>query len=198
MTLSLRSRSVAVAASLVLAGCAMEPVWPPPRVPQEGTEIPPQASVPLPPESAAPSPAHLFEPTAPDSVGLGQGPLGRAGVLLDRTIAADDAARSRGEPVDQGMLANLRMTQQARELIARGQGDRAADLLERAIAIDDGAGYADLYLAYIHLTAGRRDQAEVFLARAEASLPSDPALRVELSQLRARVDGAVVHDATIP
>jgi tetratricopeptide (TPR) repeat protein len=143
-------------------------------------------------------PAGVVAPTVPDSTGLGQGPLGRAGVLLDRTVAAGEAARARGEAVDQGMLANLRMTQQARDLIARGQTDRAADLLERAIAIDDGAGYAYLYLAYIHLGAGRRDQAEVFLARAETSLPNDPALRVELNQLRARADAAVVDDTRSP
>jgi hypothetical protein len=41
------------------------------------------------------------------------------------------------------------MTRQARDLIATGDSERAADLLERAIAIDDGAGFGYLYLGYV-------------------------------------------------
>jgi Flp pilus assembly protein TadD len=111
---------------------------------------------------------------------------------LDREIASDEAARKSGAPVDATLLANLRMTKQARDLIASGDTERAADLLERAIAMDDGEGYAYLYLGYIHLSAGRRDQAEVFLARAAGLLPRDPALRVELARLREEADSGDV------
>ena len=78
------------------------------------------------------------------------------------------------------------MTRQARDLIATGESERAADLLECAIAIDDGAGFGYLYLGYVHLTAGHLDQADVFLDRAAALLPPDPALRVPRSTSCAR------------
>ena len=144
---------------------------------------------------AAPAPtivAPRQSPAMTDQEGLGRGPLGRAGVLLDRAIAGDEAVRRSGGVIDATLLANLRMTQQARELIASGETERAADLLERAIAMDDGQGYAYLYLGYLHLSEGRRDQAEVFLARALGLLPRDPALRVELERLREEADSASV------
>jgi Flp pilus assembly protein TadD len=109
-------------------------------------------------------------------------------VLLDRAILVTERARQSGGAIDSAMLAHLRMTRQARDLIAAGDIERAADLLERAIAINDGAGFGYLYLGYVHLRAGRRDQADVFLDRAAALLPPDPALRVEIEQLRARAD----------
>jgi tetratricopeptide (TPR) repeat protein len=123
-----------------------------------------------------------------DEEGLGRGPLGRAAVLLDRAIGLTEQAQRQGAAVDPGLLAHLRMTRQARDLIATGDTERAADLLERAIAIDDGAGFGYLYLGYVHLTAGRHDQADVFLDRAAALLPPDPALRVEIEQLRTKAD----------
>jgi tetratricopeptide (TPR) repeat protein len=125
-----------------------------------------------------------------DEEGLGRGPLGRAGVMLDRAIATAEELQKRGEPVEAAELAHLRMTRQARDLIATGDSERAADLLERAIAIDDGAGFGYLYLGYVHLAAGHPDQADVFLDRAESLLPADPALRVEIQQLRARADAS--------
>jgi len=118
--------------------------------------------------------------------------------LLDRAIATAEQAQQRGETVDPSLLAHLRMTRQARDLISTGDNERAADLLERAIAIDDGAGFGYLYLGYVHLAAGRPDQADVFLDRAAALLPADPALRVEIEQLRARADAASVPVAASP
>jgi tetratricopeptide (TPR) repeat protein len=153
---------------------APPPAWrPPPAAPQAAT---PQA----------PSSADVVARLPHDDEGMGRGPLGRAGVLLDRAIAAAEVAQQHGESVDPALLAHLRMTRQARDLIATGDSERAADLLERAIAIDDGAGFGYLYLGYVHLAAGRREQAGVFLDRAAALLPPDPALRVELNLLRDR------------
>jgi len=182
-------RTLLTGTLLLVAGCAaVEPIFAPPEPAREEgrtpAPVPPPASVPqtVPPEAPAPT----------EQEGLGRGALGRADVLLDRAIATNDAARKRGEAVDPALVANLRMTKQARDLMGGGQTERAADLLERAIAIDDGSGFGYLYLAYIHLSAGRRDQAEVFLARAQALLPRDPALRIELDQLREQADSAAV------
>jgi tetratricopeptide (TPR) repeat protein len=154
---------------------------PPPRPPVE-TRLPPQG------QPAPPPQGDVLARLPHDEEGLGRGPLGRAGVLQDRAIAAVEIAQQRGEPADPALLAHLRMTRQARDLIATGDGERAADLLERAIAIDDGSGFGYLYLGYLHLAAGRRDQARVFLDRAAALLPPDPALRVELNSLRERAE----------
>jgi hypothetical protein len=154
---------------------------------QPPVPLAPQARAESPPTSAAAQPRAIT-----DEEGLGRGPLGRAGVLLDRAIAGDEAVRKSGGVVDATLLANLRMTKQARDLMASGDTERAADLLERAIAMDDGQGYAYLYLGYLHLSVGRRDQAEVFLARAAGLLPRDPALRVELGNLRAAADSGSV------
>jgi hypothetical protein len=119
-----------------------------------------------------------------DDQGYGSGPLGRAGVLLDRAIDGAELAMQRGAAGDAARLAHLRMVRQARDLIATGDNDRAADLLERAIALDDGWGFGYLYLGFVHLTIGDREQAGVFLDHAAALLPPDPALQAEVAQLR--------------
>ena len=155
---------------------------------QAPPSVGPQARVEPPTTITEPPQAPLIT----DEEGLGRGPLGRASVLLDRAIAGNEAVRKSGGVVDATLFANLRMTKQARELIAAGDKERAADLLERAIAMDDGQGYAYLYLGYLHLAAGRPDQAEVFLARAAGLLPRDPALRVELGRLREQTDSGSV------
>jgi hypothetical protein len=184
-------RLAAVAALVFASGCYpyADTVYDRPR---------PTAPQPLPKAPPVPPPPMQRTPTAPyeeplarlphDEEGLGRGPLGRANVLLDRAIVVTEQSQQRGEPVDAGLLAHLRMTRQARDLIATGDTERAADLLERAIAIDDGAGFGYLYLGYIHLIGGRTDQADVFLDRAVGLLPPDPALRMEVDKLRASAE----------
>lgn len=105
-------------------------------------------------------------------------------MLLERAIAAAEQASVRGAPVDDAVVTHLRMTRSARDLMATGELERAADLLERAIAIDEGEGFGYLYLGYLHLTAGSSEQAGVFLDRAASLLPPDGALEVELDALR--------------
>ena len=115
---------------------------------------------------------------------------------MDRAISAAEQLRQAGNPPDPSLIAHLRMTRQARDLIATGDTERAADLLERAIAIDDGAGFGYAYLGYIHLTAGNSEQAAIFFERAFALLPADPALRVEISALRERARSASIPVAS--
>jgi hypothetical protein len=191
-----RAQFVAAAVAVVLSGCfALEPYEPepapPPRSLPRGQPLPP-------PRQTMPQPQPPLASLPHDEEGLGRGPLGRAGVLLDRSISAAEQAQRRGDPIDAAELAHLRMTRQARDLIATGENERATDLLERAIAIDDGSGFGYLYLGYVHLAAGRPDQADVFLDRAASLLPADPALRVEIEQLRSRADAASVPLAASP
>jgi Flp pilus assembly protein TadD len=118
--------------------------------------------------------------------------------MLDRAIMSAESMQQRGAATDPAQLAHLRMTRQARDLIATGDTERAADLLERAITIDDGAGFGYAYLGYIHLGAGRTEQAGIFLERAGALLPPDPALRIEIGALRERARSASVRGASGP
>ncbi len=185
--------ALAIAAAVSLAGCVAGggPYWPYPGPAETRRPSPPP---PPPAVSRAPAPIEeerLASVARSDQEGLGSGPLGRTNVVLDRAIAAAERAGRRGERVDPALLAHLRMTRQARDLIATGDRQRAADLLERAIAIDDGAGFAYIYLGFLHLQAGRPEQAEAFLDRAENLVPQDPALLREIASLRARAGGGV-------
>jgi hypothetical protein len=184
--------------AITVAGCsAYEPVSaPPPRTTQPRVAPPPQPVPQARPQTAPPQDAALRSPR--DDEGLGNGPLGRAGVLLDRAIYTAEQLKRAGNPPDPSLIAHLRMTRQARDLIATGDTERAADLLERAIAIDDGAGFGYAYLGYIHLTAGNTEQAGIFLERAYSLLPADPALRVEIGALRERARTASVPLASAP
>jgi len=115
------------------------------------------------------------------------GPLPGARRTLDRRIADGEYALATGVPVDSARLAHLRMTRAAVEMMDAGEDERAMDLLERAISVDGRTGFAYLYLGYLHLRQGRVQQAEVFLDRAAALLPSDPGLDAEVEALRAGV-----------
>ena len=63
-------------------------------------------------------------------------------------------------------LASLKITQSAVEHLEQREQQRALDLLERAIAIDGGNGFAYLYIGYIHLEDGRPDDVVVLPAEA--------------------------------
>jgi tetratricopeptide (TPR) repeat protein len=67
--------------------------------------------------------------------------------------------------------AAIRITDAAREKLARGDANGAAADLERAIKVDPNSPYAYFYLARTNLTLSRYDQAAVCAERA-ASLAS--------------------------
>jgi len=174
----------ALALASVITGCAGGGTipWPYPGGPETRPAPPPATR---PPASDSP-----LATLPQDDEGLGRGPLGRTGVLLDRAIAQAERAERTGETIGASLIAHLRMTRSARDLIATGDTERALDLLERAIAIDDGAGFGYLYLGYLHLQGGRPEQAHVFFDRARALAPADPALHSEIDGLRSRAGDA--------
>jgi hypothetical protein len=187
---------------MTLNGCAAHHPEYEPLPPRRDPVRTPAATAPLHrppsvPEARVPEPGDALSRLPQDDEGFGRGPLGRTSVMLDRAIGSVEVRQQRGESVDPALLAHLRMVRQSRDLIATGDTERAADLLERAIAIGDGAGFAYLYLGYLHSLAGRQEQGVVFLDRASALLPQDPVLRQELSSLRASIHSGVIPAAQV-
>ncbi|MBI5504824.1 MAG: tetratricopeptide repeat protein [Deltaproteobacteria bacterium] len=80
-------------------------------------------------------------------------------------------------------LASLRMSAKAPVLIDKGSLDGAVELLERAVSMYGGNGYAYLFLAYVHHVEGRPDQAAGFLSSARRYLPADKGVRGETEGL---------------
>jgi tetratricopeptide (TPR) repeat protein len=127
------------------------------------------------------------------------GPLPAATAVLDDLIAAGERAqRISGRGVDPKRMAHLHMTRAARDLMADGRTERARDMLERAIAVDGREGFGYLYLAELHLEAGRPEQARVFLDRAVALLPPDSRLSAEIDALRARTGALSMAEQAVP
>lgn len=80
-------------------------------------------------------------------------------------------------------LASLRMSAKAPALIDKGSLDGAVELLERAVSMYGGNGYAYLFLAYVHHVEGRPDRAAGFLSSARRYLPADKGVRGEVEGL---------------
>ncbi len=80
-------------------------------------------------------------------------------------------------------LASLRMSAKAPELIDKGSMDGALELLERALSMYAGNGYAYLFLAYVHHVEGRPDRATGFIGSARRYLPADKGVRGEVEGL---------------
>jgi len=80
-------------------------------------------------------------------------------------------------------LASLRMSAKAPALIDKGALDGAVELLERALSMDGGNGYAYLFLAYLNHVRGHSDQAAAFLGSARRYLPADKGVRGEVEGL---------------
>ena len=167
------------ALALLAPGCLYEPLgfpgrtYPPPRPSQR--PIPPPAPR-LPPGTTNPD----YGPAARNG--------DRAAALLANEIAyrADLEAERRSGPESPGLSA-LRMTADAADLIAEDKDCEALELLERAVAIDDSSGFADLYLARVHYREGLYDLSREFLARARPLLPDDPRLDRSLDRLERHI-----------
>lgn len=70
--------------------------------------------------------------------------------------------------------AALRLTEQARGVLAGGDAPRAIEILERAVAVDARTPYAYYFLAEAHARAEHRVLARSFAARAEQLFAADP------------------------
>jgi hypothetical protein len=68
----------------------------------------------------------------------------------------------------------LRLTEEARALLARDEAPRAIELLERAVAVDARTPYAYYFLAEAHERAQHPVLARSFVARAEQLFAGDP------------------------
>src|SRR5688572_3264095 len=96
------TRCAVAAATACLAGCfAAEPVYAPRQAPPRP---PPKAPATPQTQRGVPAPEGPLARLPHDEEGLGRGPLGRAGVLLDRVIVATERAQQRGEPIDTAQL----------------------------------------------------------------------------------------------
>ena len=93
--------------------------------------------------------------------------------------------------IREGMPANraaaLRMTEQARGLIANGEQAHAIELLERAIAIDASVPYAYYFLAMAHYGAKHPALARPLLDRAQQKLAAEPYWLAEVQVLRGQI-----------
>ena len=147
----------------------------------------------------APATRPVPEPPPVESAG----PLPRTGLALEEVLAAltdaeragtAPAPRQAGAGVGAASLASLKITQSAVEHLEQREPQRAPDLLERAIAIDGGNGFAYLYIGYIHLEDGRPDRALPFIERGAMLMPDDPALQNEVRALRL---AAKMEDASV-
>jgi len=120
-------------------------------------------------------------------------------VVLERGDLVLKAAVARAQygGTEPTRLTHLRMTQAARDLIAQGDTERALDLLERAIAIDGGEGFAYLYLGYVYVRRGDVDRASGFLQQAKRLLPPDPALRAEVRWLIGLATTGPAHEGLL-
>lgn len=80
-------------------------------------------------------------------------------------------------------LASLRMSAKAPALIDKGSLDAAIELLERAVSMYGGNGFAYLFLAYVHHVEGDPGRASGFLSSARRYLPADKGVRGETEGL---------------
>jgi len=102
---------------------------------------------------------------------------------LDRAVAN---AESAGPQADPSRLASLRLTREAKDMIADGQTDRALDQLERAIEQNGDQGFSYLYLAHLYIESGDVSQGLVLLDRAEALLPHSRKLESVVTRMLGR------------
>jgi Flp pilus assembly protein TadD len=164
---------VAIAATLsACAGASARPAprteapvrsAPAPRAHRHDAE-PPQVAAVRPPQPAAPAapPAALHDDDGP----------------LTAKIDATTPPRR---------AAALRLTEQARGMLERGETPHAIEILERAISVDARTPYAYYFLAEAHARAGHRALARSFASRAEQLLTAEPYWLARARALRGRI-----------
>jgi hypothetical protein len=99
------------------------------------------------------------------------------GPLTAKIDAATPAARATA----------LRLTEEARQRLGAGDPNRAAELLERAVAVDARLPYPYYFLAQAHADLQHAQLAQRFLDRAGQKLAHEPYWKSRVEELRGRL-----------
>jgi TolA-binding protein len=125
--------------------------------------------------SAAETNAAQVEPTPvatpTDVAPLEVGSVAPQGEISDSSL---DREIQRVSATDPALAASLRVADQAREQILKGQEGDALQILQRAISIDASNPYAYFYLGRANLEKKNYDQALTFFTRAETQFGGNP------------------------
>jgi hypothetical protein len=172
--------------TVLSATCALQP--PPRRAP--GTRV--AASAPTQPggKRAAAAPTPKWVGTVAPSKLLEEGMIGEGSELMPDSTATPAAVaalppEATGSPnalvpppeaesllthigptTPPNVTAALRLVEDGRQQMLQGRYDRALDRFERALAIDPSNAYGYYFLAQLHFTTKKYDQAVAFASRA--------------------------------
>jgi tetratricopeptide (TPR) repeat protein len=89
--------------------------------------------------------------------------------------------------------ASLRLTEQARQLIAAHKPDEAIRTLEKALNIDPQNGRSYYHLAEAWLLKGDRDRALQFNRLAESYLAKDPAWAAKVREQKRQIQKSLAQ-----
>ncbi len=133
------------------------------------------ADAPVGAPSAAETNGAQVEPTPvatpTDIAPLEVGSVAPQGEISDSSL---DGEIARVSATDPALAASLRVTDQARDQLLKGQEGDALQTLQRAISIDASNPYAYFYLGRANLEKKSYDQALTFLTRAETQFGGNP------------------------
>ncbi len=116
----------------------------------------------------------LAEPTPRPTPGDEMAPLSIGSVaptVSVSTLPLGPLIRDADSPA---RATSLKLTEQARLAMVRGENDEVVALLARAVSIDPTNYYAYFFLARAHMDSGRFEQAVGFFKRAENGFASNP------------------------
>lgn len=158
---------VALVAASIAAGCA------------SGPSAKPSAAVARPASVSKGKPAAAKAPVARDWESFK-----RTSAMLREEIARR-AEELRSGPVGNRAveLASLRLAASGHAMIEAGSLDGALEVLERAVSLYGGNGYAYVFLAYVHHVEGRAASGLEFLDDARLHLPADRGVSGEVEGL---------------
>jgi tetratricopeptide (TPR) repeat protein len=194
-------------ALLVAACAAVPPPRPAPRVSEERSV--PASTVPAEPNARGEAVASLSPAEAPQANLLEESNVGEAPGLkppeealpavsepegnADMTTAEPGSLLDRiGPATPPNVAAALRLIEDGRQQMNKGNYDHALDRFERAVAIDPTNAYGYYFLAQVHYLKKGYDQAIAFASRAAAlSARTDPVWLGRVYSL----EGAVFEDA---
>ena len=160
---------VALVAASIAAGCASGPSAKAP-----GTRAKPSSV-----SKGKAAPAAAKAPVAKDWESFK-----RTSTMLREEIARR-AEELRSGPVGNRAveLASLRLAASGHAMIEAGSFDGALEVLERAVSLYGGNGYAYVFLAYVHHVEGRAASGLEFLDDARLHLPADRGVSSEVEGL---------------
>jgi hypothetical protein len=121
----------------------------------------------------------LAEPTPRPTPGEEMAPLSIGSVaptVSVSTLPLEPLIRDANSPA---RATSLKLTEQARLAMVRGENDEVVALLTRAVSIDPTNYYAYFFLARAYMDSGQYEQAVGFFKRAENGFASNPAWLAE-------------------